>query len=302
MADATDYLLHAALGVLSGGQKAYQRHIDIEDADELARRKMELEKISPEELPPEIVSEYGITQPIRKETIPLMAPSFFINSEGKVEQVSKFRGKVVQGRKSEQTDEEKLKFETEKAKRKAEAVLPFEVQKAQQIGQKKEEIQKASGQPKAESTILKILDKYADNHSLITKIKKNLSGLTYFGQKIPLTKWKGVKGDLDTLKTRLGFDELSEMRLVSPTGGALGQVSEREGEWLQSAKQKIDLNLGVDKLLENLTELENFYNQSEGRIVSSFEEDYKTKLKRKKSDQLLGGESAPEVDKFLEQN
>src|SRR3990167_11264502 len=111
MADATDYLLHAALGVLSGGQKAYQRHLDITEADELARRKMELEKIPPEELPPEIVREYGITQPIRKETIPLMAPSFFINSEGKVDQVSKFRSKVTQERKPEQTDEEKLKLD-----------------------------------------------------------------------------------------------------------------------------------------------------------------------------------------------
>ena len=60
-------------------------------------------------------------------------------------------------------------------------MLPFEVQKAKQIGQEKQEIQKASGQPKAESVILKTLDKYVDNRSLITKIKKNLSGWTYFG-------------------------------------------------------------------------------------------------------------------------
>src|SRR3990167_4611215 len=50
MADATDYLLHADLGVLSGGQKAYQRHLDIQETDELARRKLKMEEESKKRL------------------------------------------------------------------------------------------------------------------------------------------------------------------------------------------------------------------------------------------------------------
>src|SRR3990167_9091060 len=50
MADATDYLLHAALGVLSGGQKAYQRHLDIQETDELSRKKLLMEEESKKRL------------------------------------------------------------------------------------------------------------------------------------------------------------------------------------------------------------------------------------------------------------
>lgn len=43
MAEATDYLLEAAFGVLEGGRRAYQRQSDVKSQEAITRRKIELE-------------------------------------------------------------------------------------------------------------------------------------------------------------------------------------------------------------------------------------------------------------------
>src|SRR5690606_15445362 len=48
------------------------------------------------------------------------------------------------------------------------------------------------------------------------------------------TAARDLRGLLDTVKSNAGFDRLQAMRDSSPTGGALGQVSERELAFLQS--------------------------------------------------------------------
>lgn len=57
---------------------------------------------------------------------------------------------------------------------------------------------------------------------------------------VPGTAAKALKGDLDTIRANVGFEELQTMRESSPTGGALGSVSERENTLLQSVKASID--------------------------------------------------------------
>lgn len=52
---------------------------------------------------------------------------------------------------------------------------------------------------------------------------------------------------LTTLRARIGFDKLQEMRQNSPTGGALGQVSDFENRLLQATEG--NLQLGVDPAL-----------------------------------------------------
>jgi hypothetical protein len=47
---------------------------------------------------------------------------------------------------------------------------------------------------------------------------------------------------LGQIKALIGFDELNAMRQASPTGGALGQVSERELAYLQSVAGALDPN------------------------------------------------------------
>lgn len=58
--------------------------------------------------------------------------------------------------------------------------------------------------------------------------------------------------DLDTLKARAGFEELAAMRKASPTGGALGQVTERELAMLQASEANLDVGQGEKQIDRNL--------------------------------------------------
>lgn len=64
-----------------------------------------------------------------------------------------------------------------------------------------------------------------------------------------------LRGAINTVKANIGFDRLQAMREESPTGGALGQVSEREIAFLQSVAGSLDQSQGADKLIENLNEI-----------------------------------------------
>lgn len=60
---------------------------------------------------------------------------------------------------------------------------------------------------------------------------------------------------LDTVKANVGFDQLQAMRDASPTGGALGQVSEFENRLLQSVLGSLETSQGKDQLEFNLKRL-----------------------------------------------
>jgi hypothetical protein len=69
---------------------------------------------------------------------------------------------------------------------------------------------------------------------------------------IPQTQARRLRGFLDTIKANVGFDELYQMRKASPTGGALGSISENELKFLQSARASLDQGQDVEQLIENL--------------------------------------------------
>ncbi len=74
-----------------------------------------------------------------------------------------------------------------------------------------------------------------------------------FGQRfIPGTTSNDFVAIVETVRARLGFDELAKMRAASPTGGALGQVTERELGFLQAANQSLDISQTEKQFLENL--------------------------------------------------
>lgn len=75
---------------------------------------------------------------------------------------------------------------------------------------------------------------------------------------------------LDTLKANIGFDRLQKMRDESPTGGALGQVSEMELRQLNAALGSLDQNQSPQQLQENLLRIRDHYI----RAVSALEAEY----------------------------
>jgi len=57
---------------------------------------------------------------------------------------------------------------------------------------------------------------------------------------------------LKTIKANIGFNQLNAMRQASPTGGALGNVTERELDFLQSAWGSLNQSQSPEELKDNL--------------------------------------------------
>ncbi|MCW4115675.1 hypothetical protein NPA31_011940 [Aurantimonas sp. MSK8Z-1] len=68
-----------------------------------------------------------------------------------------------------------------------------------------------------------------------------------------------VNALLDTIKANVGFEQLQQMREASPTGGALGQVSEQENRLLQSVLGSLQSSQGTPQFVDNLKRLKNVY-------------------------------------------
>lgn len=64
---------------------------------------------------------------------------------------------------------------------------------------------------------------------------------------------------IQTIVGNIGFDRLQQMRDASPTGGALGAISERELSTLQSVMGSLDQGQSKEQFLKNLERLESIY-------------------------------------------
>lgn len=76
---------------------------------------------------------------------------------------------------------------------------------------------------------------------------------------VPGTDAKAVSSLLDTIKANIGFGELNKMRQQSPTGGALGNITEKELAYLQSVAGSLDQAQSAGQLKDNLNRLWNAY-------------------------------------------
>lgn len=93
--------------------------------------------------------------------------------------------------------------------------------------------------------------------SIIDRTLPNVNGWTAgllgsAAAKIPGTPAHDMANRLNTLKAQSGFSELQAMRDASPTGGALGQVSEMENKLLQQVWTSIEQSQSPDELKHNL--------------------------------------------------
>ena len=86
------------------------------------------------------------------------------------------------------------------------------------------------------------------------------TGFASFLNMIPGTEAQALKNNLATIKANIGFDKLQAMRDASPTGGALGQVSERELGFLQSVFGSLDQSQSAEELAYNIQLLQYVYN------------------------------------------
>jgi hypothetical protein len=90
-----------------------------------------------------------------------------------------------------------------------------------------------------------------DNNRLATGGEAALVG------KIPGTAAHNLDRVLDSVKANSAFDKLQAMREASPTGGALGAVSEKEMALLQAAVGSLDKSLPKEMIKDNLKRVSN---------------------------------------------
>jgi hypothetical protein len=103
---------------------------------------------------------------------------------------------------------------------------------------------------------------------------------------IPGTKAYDLSQTLATVKANLGFDKLQAMRDASPTGGALGQVSEMENRLLQSVWGSVEQSQSPTQLKKNLQDIKNLRQ----RFQRMKEQAYETDVKR------FGKANVPSLD------
>jgi hypothetical protein len=76
---------------------------------------------------------------------------------------------------------------------------------------------------------------------------------------IPGTGAYDLDKTLDTIKANIGFNELQQMRMASPTGGALGQVAVQELNMLQSVLSSLDKGQSEEQLKDGLGRVKMHY-------------------------------------------
>ena len=95
------------------------------------------------------------------------------------------------------------------------------------------------------------------------------------GKKIAGTPAYNLDADVKTIQANLGFDRLQQMREASKTGGALGQVSERELELLVSSRRNLDTAQGKEQVESNLEDIKKYYERWKMSIEGKHPDIYK---------------------------
>lgn len=76
---------------------------------------------------------------------------------------------------------------------------------------------------------------------------------------------------LTLLKSLVGFQALADMRAASPTGGALGNVSNKEVEFLQNTMAALSLSQSADQFRESLMAIRDKANLGKARTLQAYE-------------------------------
>lgn len=105
-------------------------------------------------------------------------------------------------------------------------------------------------------------DAIAQANTVIGKIDEILptisgmnTGFASYANMVRGTPQYNLATQLDTIKSNVGFAALQAMRAASPTGGALGQVSEQENRLLQSTLASLDQGQSAEQLKANLAKV-----------------------------------------------
>lgn len=125
-----------------------------------------------------------------------------------------------------------------------------------------------------------------------------VTGLGAIGARIPGTPWADIAAKLDTLKARSAFGSLQEMRANSPTGGALGAVSERELYLLQNAETQLQNSQSPEALAKGLQDYKNTLLSAKNRLRAGVDEFYEESGVNRPD--VMPAQTASDIDALLD--
>ena len=142
------------------------------------------------------------------------------------------------------------------------------------------EIQAREAKFPAATSAIKTFESSADRLAAdLEKLAKHpglsgISGLIY-GRTPAVTKdARAAQALYDSIVARGGFQELQNMRSASPTGGALGNVSNQEGQYLRDAFAPINRTQDTADLSRALTEAAGATRSSKQRLREAYDMTY----------------------------
>lgn len=115
------------------------------------------------------------------------------------------------------------------------------------------------------------------------KVHKGLDGITgvVYGRTPSVTEAsREAKAKLDKILARGGFSELAKMRAASPTGGALGNISDTEGKYLRSAFAAMDPVQSKESFQKAIDDAITELQGSNARIQDAYDMTYEYKAPR----------------------
>ena len=120
-----------------------------------------------------------------------------------------------------------------------------------------------------DSVLAKVQAAAADNNPF-----NNVTGMIgSIMSAVPGTPAHDVKMDIQTIQAAVGFDRLDAMRRASPTGGALGQVSERELSQLNASLGALEQSQSREQFITRMQAVKRHY-MSTVRAIQNQQEAY----------------------------
>lgn len=158
--------------------------------------------------------------------------------------------------------------------------------KERAVGQAKTDVERAAAAPKAFaglqdqarasdlviSTIDKIIGDGSDQNPGL--ISWDSTGFGANLAPIKGTKAHDLQAALDLIRSNIGFEKLQQMRENSPTGGALGAVSERENTLLQSVLGSLDPGQSPEQFRASLRQIRDQLAAIRDQRKSAFQSTY----------------------------
>lgn len=119
-----------------------------------------------------------------------------------------------------------------------------------------------------DNVIRQIDELFADPSGL----KAAVGGTGLINRRFPGTKSRSIAGKIETVLANAAFSTLQDMREKSKTGGALGQVSERELAQLERAIGNLDVGQSDEEFMKNLRNVRNRFVEMKNLSTDTFKQ------------------------------